>query len=86
MADTYYKQCELVKKVGPSTLTQVSWIPEKFAIKGKVLKLKEGQNWDDHWIVCSVSDARRLEKHLPDPHIDIKRHRKNTGDSMPKEQ
>lgn len=85
MKSIYYRQCQLVKKEGVSTLNQVSWIPEKFAIMGKVLKLKEGETWDDHWIVSSVGGTRRLEEHLPDSHKAIKGHRKNTGDSLPKE-
>ena len=37
---TYYKQCKVIKKVGDGHLNQVTWLPEQYAIKGKVLKLR----------------------------------------------
>lgn len=79
-----YTQCRLKKKTSDGTLEQMSFIPDKFAVMGKVLKLKEGQIWDDGWVVESVGKTIS-EEYLPNPHIDIKRHRKNTGDSLPKE-
>lgn len=82
MKTVFYKQCTLSKKDGT---TQVSWIPEKFALLNKVLKLKENEKWDDGWIVKKVGDFRKSEEQLPDSHKDIKHHRKNTGDSLPKE-
>lgn len=46
---TFYSvQCRLER--GKSYI--VSWIPEKFAIKGKVLKLKNDfDKWEDGWCV-----------------------------------
>jgi len=38
-----YTQCLLEKK----SITQLSWIPHKFAVIGKVIRLKD----DDGWIV-----------------------------------
>lgn len=83
--ETFYRQCNLVKFEGESTYNQTSWIPEKFAVKGKTLKLKSGQVWDDGWKVMFVSDTRMAERCLPDSHYAIKQHRRNTGDSMKKE-
>ena len=42
----------------------ISWIPEKFAFIGKSLKLKMGNNWDDGWIVVSVSSFTKTEDQI----------------------
>lgn len=75
-----YKQCVLIN----GTLNTVSWIPEKFAKKGHMIKLKNGEQWVNGWIVESVGSESIDEKHLPDSHAAVKSHRKSTGDSMPK--
>lgn len=47
----YYRHCQLVK----GNTYEISWIPEKFAKVGDVLKLKqEDGTWDDGWVVESV--------------------------------
>jgi hypothetical protein len=78
---TYYRQCRLQKE----NSQQMSWIPEEFAEVNKVLKLRnEDGEWDNGWTVTSVGN--RLEEHyLPNVNQMIKGHRKNTGDSLPKE-
>lgn len=79
---TFYRQCRLVKE---GRLFQVSWLPEKFAVVGKILKLRNEDNneWDNGWLVTSAGDNRVDEP----PYADamIRGHRKNTGDSLPKE-
>lgn len=35
----------------------MAWIPEKFAIKGKFLKIKKNDIWDDGWEVIGFSEA-----------------------------
>lgn len=63
-------------------LTQVSYIPEKFAVVGKILQLKnDDDTWTDGWRVIS---AGALNEDPPDAHAAIKQHRKATGDSAPK--
>jgi len=47
-----YKQCVLRR----GSVEQTSWIPEKFAVIGKTLKLKIGDEWDDGWVVKFVSE------------------------------
>jgi hypothetical protein len=81
MAKTiFYRQCSL-KKESSST---ISWIPEQFAVLGKVLKLKDDQGvWENGWVVEAVY-GRREESQLPDSHRETKQHRKNTGDDLPK--
>jgi hypothetical protein len=77
---TAYRQCKLQK----GNSHQMSWIPEKFAVLNKTLKLKgEGEDWDDGWVVKEVH-SRREDDEMLDPHAAIKGHRKNTGDSLPK--
>jgi hypothetical protein len=46
----YYRQCSLRK----GGATQVAHIPERFAIEGNVVKIKEQGIWDDGWLVESV--------------------------------
>ena len=83
--ETFYKQTTLEKKEGESTITQVSWIPEKFAILNKTLKLKNDDDvWIDGWNVQSVGESRISEKNLPDYRKMIRGHRMSTGDSLRK--
>ncbi len=82
---TFYRQCHLEKPTSEGTSHQTSWIPEKFAVQDKILKLKDADgNWDNGWIVKTVGTSRREDDDLPDSHSEIKGHRKATGDSMPK--
>jgi hypothetical protein len=80
----YYRQCQLTRKQGRVEWRQVSWIPERFAVAGKTLRLREDEAWQDGWVVQSVGPYRMSESELPDPHRDIKKHRKATGDALPK--
>ncbi len=51
MAD-YHRQCLLLRE---RKAYKTSWIPEKFAVKGKVLRLKDDKgNWEDGWEVVLV--------------------------------
>ena len=68
---TKYRQCVLKK----GNLTQVSYIPEKYAEVDHILKLKG----DDGWLVVFAGEL----VDPPDVHKQIKGHRKNTGDSLP---
>lgn len=43
----YYVQCNLEK----GNRAMVTTIPEKFAVVGKVLELKEGGTWENGWVV-----------------------------------
>jgi hypothetical protein len=76
----YYRQCKIQKQ----NSYQTSYLPEKFAVKGKMVKLRDNDVWDDGWQVIEVSSFCRSEESLPDYHSDIKRHRKATGDSQRK--
>jgi hypothetical protein len=78
-----YKQCTLEKSINGSTVQTVSWIPEKYAQLGKVLKLQnEDKTWTDGWFVHFVGSSF-IEEPI-DIHKAVRQHRKNTGDSLPK--
>ncbi len=82
----YYRQCQLVKKEEVGTRHQTSYLPERFAIQGKVLRLRNAEGtWEDGWVVEQASEARVSEDLLPDSHQEIKWHRRATGDAMPRE-
>jgi len=63
----YYRQCHLARKApsGESLVLMVSWIPEKYAIVGKWLKLKNEQGeWENHWQVTNVWTRKTEEQVL----------------------
>lgn len=39
-----------------------SWIPKKFAVKGKFIKLKNDGVWEDGWQVVEVWSTRTAEE------------------------
>lgn len=51
-----YQQCTLKKVKDTGTLEQVSFIPKKYAVQGKLLKLKTDDGWDNGWVVsgCGI--------------------------------
>ena len=54
-----YVQCSLSKPTKDGEKKQVSWIPEHFAVEGKYLELKEGDDWEDGGLVTSVGDVKQ---------------------------
>jgi hypothetical protein len=60
VAMTQYKQCILTRKTAKGTLTEVSWLPEKFAVKGSYVKLKNDGVWEDGWLVQGVYDSATM--------------------------
>src|SRR5262249_48812148 len=79
----YFRQCRMEKNLPTGTKHMTSWIPEAFAVVGKVLKLRDDGVWEDGWRVTTAG-ARLADDDLPDPHDDVKHHRRATGDSLPK--
>jgi hypothetical protein len=57
MATGIYKMRQCSMRRGNAV--QRAWIPEKFAVEGKFLRLKDADTgaWEDGWKVISVSDA-----------------------------
>lgn len=79
-----FKSCTLVKQVDTSSteiISQTSLIPEKFAVVGKMIELKDDNGWVS-WLVASASTSIVVDP--VDPKVLIKAHRRATGDSMPK--
>jgi len=73
MSDYFMNQCQLQK--GQSKTT--SWIPSKFAIKGKFVKLKNKQNeWVNGWKVMFVFQPPVSSVYVLDRSEDYKRTRK----------
>jgi hypothetical protein len=54
-----YQQCEL-RRAGVGTI-MVSWIPSKYAKKDKVLKIKNGDGWENGWKVTKVYVPKNTE-------------------------
>ena len=44
--------------------THVCWIPEKYAIVGKVLRVKMYDGWQDGWVVMRVGSVSLTEEEL----------------------
>ncbi len=47
----YHRQCKLIK----GDEVTVAWIPEKSAIMGNFLKLKNSEGWVKGWKVVSIN-------------------------------
>jgi hypothetical protein len=78
----FYRQCRLAKRAAVGALWQVSWIPDRFAVPGKVLRLRAGgRDWTDGWVVREVGRNRLAEGDLPDFHQMSKSHLRATGDA-----
>ena len=70
----YYKQCMMKRK----NETTTSWIPEKFAIKDKIIKLenRETGKWTDGWRIVIIGLKRRESKEVVERSQDHKKTRK----------
>ena len=65
-------------------MVTTSFIPERFAQLGRVVKLRESDGaWSNGWRVEHVGVTME-ERELPDAHQGIKSHKKATGDSLPR--
>lgn len=68
-----YMQCNLVK----GNTHQTAWLPEKYAINGKILTIEENGKETDGWMVETVYDCVKLEeKYLDERSRDYKKTRK----------
>ena len=82
MKFTTYRQCSLCRRDGERSIYQTAYIPTKFAVTGNILKIKDDDNeWVDGWEVlfcyAEIDDVVDVKQ-------SIKRHKWNTGDSLPK--
>lgn len=65
-----YTQCLLEKPKGSGKCVQIAMIPEKFAKLGTYLEIKNGEFWENGWLVkqifvkCTDEEAtRRRDEH-----------------------
>lgn len=63
MPNIFYKQCMMTN----NGRTMMRWIPENFAIKGKILKIKTEDGWENGWIIDTVFNQR-----LSSPELEMK--------------
>jgi hypothetical protein len=56
--DGRFKQCELARPQNGGTARMVSWIPERIAIAGRVVRLKDAESgeWTHGWTVERVAE------------------------------
>lgn len=59
MKTIYWKQCRLRRKINNTSFEeQISHIPEPFCEVGKILKLKEDDNWENGWEVIWCGEIK----------------------------
>ena len=71
---TYYRQVTVERNEFPAVTTQITWIPEHFAVVGKYLKLHD----EDGWKVTQVSSHRQPEDYVRSHERDYMGHRART--------
>jgi hypothetical protein len=84
--NTIYIQCVLRKKLSnEETAVHIAWIPSKFAVLNKTIKIRESNTWSNGWIVAERG-ASRSDASLDEYAMDHKkqrdksdRHRKKDG-------
>jgi len=67
---SFYCQCRLAKKTPQGELVQFSWIPQKYAQTGKIVKTQKKDKsglvsldeWDDGWQVTHVWETETEDK------------------------
>jgi hypothetical protein len=61
----YYYQCHLERREGNQTTHLVTWLPERYAVLHKWLKLKDKNGiWTDRWCVVYIGARRTAEQVL----------------------
>ncbi len=63
MTPDFIRQCELRATTTSSEWVTVSWLPEKFAVLGKPIRLRDDAR---EWLVTAVYDRR--EENRPNRH------------------
>ena len=72
-----YQQCHLKRSI----VTQIAYIPKKFAKVGMTLKIKYNGEWQNGWVVIRKYG---VVDRPPNPRKAIREHKRNTGDSLSK--
>lgn len=73
-----FRQCSMDKKTKDGKKTVVSWIPEKYAIKGKYISLENRETGvcEDGWKVVLVGTVRLSADQVSKRSQDYKNQRK----------
>jgi len=80
-----YVQSTMRRSIATGCLRTTSYIPQRFAKVGGVVKLKDENGlWVDGWVVERTSDTAVEVSDVLDLHKAIRSHRKATGDSLPR--
>jgi hypothetical protein len=58
-----YKQCRLERREGTARVERMSWLPEKYAVAGSVVRLRDNGTWTDGWEILSASGPAIDEKY-----------------------
>jgi hypothetical protein len=78
----FYRQCRLVRPIPTGEHVVISWIPDQFAVKNRIVKLKGDRGeWTDGWRVVEVGYHRLPANEVPDFHELSKAHLRATGDA-----
>jgi hypothetical protein len=59
-----YKQCRLERREGTARIERMSWLPEKYAVAGSVVRLRDNGTWTDGWKILSSSGPSLDEKYV----------------------
>lgn len=78
-----YIQCKLAKTDNDTDSYYTTFLPERYARKNAILKLKNNNKWEDGWKVIEVYEDSIINK-IPDFNASVRQHRKRTGDSLKK--
>ncbi len=74
-----YIQCTVTKKLPSGVKTTSTFLPEKFAKLGKVLKLQDkNSEWEDGWVVESVGKDKYDSDYIRRQSREYLNHRKGT--------
>lgn len=57
-------QCTLTRSTTYTVEQHIAWLPEKYAVKGKILDLKVGAVWQEGWEVDRVYPRTKLTEDM----------------------
>lgn len=80
-----YRQCSLSRTQGAVRELAVTWLPERYAVLGDVLRLLTPTGWEDGYLVDVVGEEPRDLSGIPDAPRVFRRHKRGTGDSLGRE-
>jgi len=76
-----YYQCDLER----GTERRTAFIPERYAVVGKTIRLRVNGSWEIGWnVVRSYVESRTPEAKLPHAPALVRQHRRATGDALRK--